>query len=30
MSEPGFIPIFGGFEKLYSYQRAKVVYKGTV
>ena len=30
MSEPGFIPVFGGFEKLYSYQRAKVVYKGTV
>ncbi len=30
MPEPGFIPKFGGYEKLFSYQRAKVVYKGTV
>lgn len=30
MAEPGFIPKFGGYEKLFSYQRAKVVYKGTV
>ena len=30
MDDFGFIPKFGGYEKLYSYQRAKVVYKGTV
>ena len=27
---PGFIPKFGGYEKLLSYQKARVVYKGTV
>ena len=30
MNKSGFIPKFGGYEKLFSYQRAKVVYKGTV
>lgn len=30
MSDQGFIPKFGGYEKLFSYQRAKVVYKGTL
>jgi four helix bundle suffix protein len=28
--ELGFIPVHGGYENLFSYQRAKVVYKGTV
>jgi four helix bundle suffix protein len=27
---PGFIPKFGGYPKLLSYQKARVVYKGTV
>lgn len=26
---PAFIPKFGGYENLYSYQRSKVVFKGT-
>jgi|688.fasta_scaffold754805_1 four helix bundle suffix protein len=30
MTQPGFIPKFGGYEKLLSYQKARVVYKGTV
>jgi len=30
LKKPGFIPKHGGYEKLFSYQRAKVVYKGTV
>jgi four helix bundle suffix protein len=28
MTQPGFIPKFGGYEKLLSYQKARVVYKG--
>jgi len=30
MNTPGFIPAFGGYKKLLSYQKARVVYKGTV
>ena len=30
MNTHGFIPQFGGYERLFSYQRARVVYKGTV
>jgi len=30
MTQPTFIPKFGGYEKLLSYQKARVVYKGTV
>ena len=30
MTTTGFIPKFGGYEKLLSYQKARVVYKGTV
>jgi four helix bundle suffix protein len=30
MNSPGFIPKFGGYKKLLSYQKARVVYKGTV
>ena len=30
MSPPGFIPPHGGYEKLLSYQKARVVYDGTV
>ncbi len=30
MNTPGFIPKFGGYKKLLSYQKARVVYKGTV
>lgn len=30
MSESGFIPKFGGYENLLSYQRARIVFKGTV
>lgn len=30
MTEDGFIPKHGGYEKLLSYQKAKIVYDGTV
>ena len=30
MTQPTFIPKFGGYEKLFSYQKSRVVYKGTV
>ncbi len=30
MSEHTFIPPYGGYENLFSYQRARVVYRGTV
>jgi four helix bundle suffix protein len=30
MTQPTFIPKFGGYEKLLSYQKSRVVYKGTV
>ncbi len=30
MTEHGFIPKFGGYEKLFSYQKSRAVYKGTV
>ena len=30
MNTPGFIPPFGGYPKLLSYQKARVVHKGTV
>lgn len=30
MSADGFIPPHGGYEKLLSYQKAKIVYDGTV
>lgn len=30
MTQEGFIPKHGGYEKLLSYQKAKIVYDGTV
>jgi hypothetical protein len=30
MTQSGFIPKFGGYENLLSYQKSRVVYKGTV
>lgn len=30
MTQEGFIPKHGGYEKLLSYQKAKIVYAGTV
>ena len=30
MNAPGFIPKFGGYKQLLTYQKARVVYKGTV
>jgi hypothetical protein len=30
MTQPGFIPKFGGYEGLLSYQKARVVYKAEI